>query len=62
VERLIVAVRDTRPRAAFDRQRGGGHPGRLVALPALSDNAEGRAVLPRRSLIQQYETSAAAAH
>ena len=66
VERLIVAVRDTLPGAARSTASvvAGTLVGSLQLARALGDNAEGRAVLAaaRKSLIQQYETPAAASH
>ena len=66
VERLIVAVRDTLPGAPRSTASvvAGTLVGSLQLARALGDNAEGRAVLAaaRKSLIQQYETLAAASH
>lgn len=63
VERLIDAVRGTLPGAARATAVvvAGTLVGSLQLARALGDNAEGRAVLTaaRKSLIQQYDTSAA---
>jgi TetR/AcrR family transcriptional repressor of nem operon len=66
VQRLIAAVRATLPEAprAAASVVAGTLVGSLQLARALGDNAEGRAVLSaaRKSLIQQYDTPAAAGH
>jgi len=66
VQRLIAAVRATLPEgpSAAAGVVAGTLVGSLQLARALGDTAEGRAILSaaRKSLIQQYDTPAAAAH